>query len=202
MAVAVLALEGVFAAAAIGLRTIVQWRRTGDTGWRLRRASSPTGRAVEVALPLVFGLAVAAPIADLLGLPRVAALDVDWVHAFGLALMAIGALLTVVAQFAMGASWRFGTDEQEHTVLVTDGVFAWVRNPIYSAMLVTLVGLVLALPNFIALVALGLAAVAIEVQVRWVEEPLLERGHGGEYRAWAARTGRFVPGIGRSSAPA
>jgi protein-S-isoprenylcysteine O-methyltransferase Ste14 len=33
--------------------------------------------------------------------------------------------------------------------------------------------------------------------VRLVEEPYLERVHGEAYRAYAERTGRFVPRIGR-----
>jgi protein-S-isoprenylcysteine O-methyltransferase Ste14 len=39
---------------------------------------------------------------------------------------------------------------------------------------------------------------AMEIQVRFVEEPYLERVHGDAYRRYAARTGRFLPGIGRS----
>lgn len=46
--------------------------------------------------------------------------------------------------------------------------------------------------------ALGLAGVAeligaLELQVRWVEEPHLLRAHGATYRAYMRRTGRFVP---------
>lgn len=41
-------------------------------------------------------------------------------------------------------------------------------------------------------VAFGLA-----LQVRLVEEPYLLRTHGEVYRDWAARTGRFLPGVGR-----
>jgi protein-S-isoprenylcysteine O-methyltransferase Ste14 len=37
----------------------------------------------------------------------------------------------------------------------------------------------------------------LEIQVRLVEEPYLIRVHGDAYRTYAARTGRFVPGVGR-----
>jgi protein-S-isoprenylcysteine O-methyltransferase Ste14 len=40
---------------------------------------------------------------------------------------------------------------------------------------------------------------ALELQVRAVEEPYLIRSHGDAYRAYAARVGRFLPGIGRLS---
>lgn len=43
----------------------------------------------------------------------------------------------------------------------------------------------------------GASLLAIEIQVRWAEEPYLQRVHGSEWREYAARTGRFVPGLGR-----
>lgn len=39
------------------------------------------------------------------------------------------------------------------------------------------------------------------MQVRLVEEPYLLRAHGHDHRAYAARTGRFLPGVGRLSTP-
>jgi protein-S-isoprenylcysteine O-methyltransferase Ste14 len=36
--------------------------------------------------------------------------------------------------------------------------------------------------------------------VRALEEPYLARLHGDVYRSYAARTGRFLPGIGRMRA--
>jgi protein-S-isoprenylcysteine O-methyltransferase Ste14 len=54
-------------------------------------------------------------------------------------------------------------------------------------------------PSVLALVAL---VVAVELQVRAVEEPYLRAMHGSAYAAYAARAGRFVPGIGRLRTPA
>jgi len=97
----------------------------------------------------------------------------------------------------MGASWRVGVDVRERTELVTGGLFRFVRNPIFSAMLVALVGLALLVPNAVSLLALVSSFAGLEIQVRRVEEPHLLRVHGERYRAWAARTGRFAPGLGR-----
>ena len=33
------------------------------------------------------------------------------------------------------------------------------------------------------------------MQVRFVEEPYLERVHGDDYRRYTERTGRFIPGL-------
>ncbi|MEU4511179.1 isoprenylcysteine carboxylmethyltransferase family protein [Nonomuraea wenchangensis] len=97
----------------------------------------------------------------------------------------------------MGASWRIGVEESETTALVTTGAFVFARNPIFTAMIATAAGLAAMVPNAISLVALLLAVVSIELQVRAVEEPCLLRVHGPAYRRYAARVGRFLPGVGR-----
>ncbi|MEU0164095.1 methyltransferase [Streptomyces iakyrus] len=84
-------------------------------------------------------------------------------------------------------------DVGERTALITGGPLAYVRNPIFTAMAVTGLGLVLMVPNILALTSL----LAVELQVRVVEEPYLRTVHGPAYLEYRARAGRFVPGIGR-----
>ena len=50
-------------------------------------------------------------------------------------LAVVGIAATVYAQVDMGDSWRIGVDPDETTTLVRTGVFGWVRNPIFTAML-------------------------------------------------------------------
>jgi protein-S-isoprenylcysteine O-methyltransferase Ste14 len=144
---------------------------------------------------------VAVPVADLAGIDRWAALDRPAVAAAGLVLMVAGSVVTVWAQFAMGRSWRIGVDTSERTELVTRGPFRSVRNPIYTAMLVTVTGIALAIPKVLAGILLALTVCALEIQVRAVEEPHLRATHRQEYAAYLARTGRFVPGVGRAASP-
>jgi protein-S-isoprenylcysteine O-methyltransferase Ste14 len=108
----------------------------------------------------------------------------------------VGLLGTLHAQWAMGSSWRIGVDDRERTQLVARGPFRWVRNPIFTWMTVALIGLLVMVPNVWSLAALAAMIVAIELQVRLVEEPYLVRTHGAAYRRYAARTGRFVPFVG------
>ena len=72
-----------------------------------------------------------------------------------------------------------------------------MRNPIYTALTAMTAGLALAVPNAVA--AAGLAAMVLgnELQVRRIEEPYLDHIHGTAWRQYAARTGRFLPGLGR-----
>jgi protein-S-isoprenylcysteine O-methyltransferase Ste14 len=130
-------------------------------------------------------------------------LDHPVVAGAGLVLAGAGIGLTFWAQLAMGASWRIGVDPAERTALVTSGPFAVVRNPIFSTMALTAVGLTLMAPTAIGLIALAVLVGALEIQVRGVEEPYLRGVHGEAFAAYAARTGRFVPRItpGRAGRP-
>jgi protein-S-isoprenylcysteine O-methyltransferase Ste14 len=192
MAVAALVVYAVWFVVAFVVRSVLQHRRTGDTG--LRRPG--TGRAERLAAA-GFGIAllvgVAAPLADLAGLDPIALLDKPALRAVGLAVAVVGVALTLGAQLAMGDSWRVGVDPAERTALVTTGVFGVVRNPIFSAMAVTAAGLALMVPNAVALVGLAALVAALEVQVRLVEEPYLLAVHGQAYADYRRRVGRFVP---------
>ncbi|HEX2087697.1 MAG TPA: isoprenylcysteine carboxylmethyltransferase family protein, partial [Solirubrobacteraceae bacterium] len=151
---------------------------------------------------VLFGLALvlgfAAPILDLAGaLDPIRAFDGSAGHVAGAVLAVAGIAATLYAQMAMGASWRIGVDASERTELVTGGPFAVVRNPIFAAMLPTSLGLVLLVPNAVAVIGFVALVTALELQTRAVEEPYLLATHGETYRAYAARVGRFVPGLGR-----
>lgn len=90
----------------------------------------------------------------------------------------------------------------ERTDLVTRGAFAVVRNPVFTAMALTGAGLVLMAPNVVAVAGFAMLLLALQLQVRIVEEPYLLRTHGAPCAACAARVGRFVPGIGRLTSKA
>jgi protein-S-isoprenylcysteine O-methyltransferase Ste14 len=144
-----------------------------------------------------FVLLVLAPIAELMGLEPFAPLDRLWVRALGLAVALAGILGIVAGQTAMGASWRGDVDPDVRNPLMTSGPFRWVRNPIFTACAITSLGVALMVPNAIALAMLVTTMATYQVQVRLVEEPYLDRVHGEAYRAYAERTGRFVPRIGQ-----
>jgi|CXWL01.1.fsa_nt_gi protein-S-isoprenylcysteine O-methyltransferase Ste14 len=184
----------VFLGLAFGLRSFLQWRATGSTGFvGVRQGAGHLERAAGAAMVIALALG---PLAPWVGEPLL-----DGGHVLGAALALVGIGLTFLAQVQMGPSWRIGVAANERTELVTTGAFAAVRNPIFSAMLLVSAGLALAVPTPLALVLPPLLLVALELQVRLVEEPYLIGTHGERYRDWASRTGRFVPWIGRLPRP-
>jgi protein-S-isoprenylcysteine O-methyltransferase Ste14 len=203
MAAAALVLYGVTLTLTFGVRIAVQLRRTGSTGVHGLAAGAGPVEWLAGAL-FVAGLAMsaAAPALVLLGvLDPIPALDGAAGNAIGVVLAVAGIVLTFGAQLAMGNAWRIGVDPEERTELVTDGPFKLVRNPIYSAMMPTIFGLVLMVPSVLAIAAFVSLVTALELQVRIVEEPHLLRTHGDVYAAYASHVGRFVPGIGLLPAP-
>jgi protein-S-isoprenylcysteine O-methyltransferase Ste14 len=191
-----LTLAVVFGAVAFGLRTFVQWRRTGDSGWRVRELGSLPARIARIGMVVGFGLLVLGPLAALTE-PGGPGAGVRGLRFVGAVVAAIGIFVAVLAQFGMGRSWRIGVDPDERTDLVTTGWYRWVRNPIYTGILAFALGQALLVMNAWSVLALVIAFAGTEVQVREVEEPYLEATHGAAYREWATRAGRFVPLVGR-----
>lgn len=202
MAGLALALYVLYFALAFGTRTVLQKLRTGSSG--IRGISGRPG-SVEWVGGVLFacglGLGLAAPVLDLAETVKpVSVLDRPISHVTGVVLYSLGLVGTLVAQGAMGSSWRIGVEESEKTKLVTSGPFTLVRNPIFSAMITAFLGLVLLVPNAFALVGFLALVAAVELQVRFVEEPYLSRTHGQRYIEYASGVGRFVPGVGRLKA--
>ncbi|MGK5521364.1 methyltransferase family protein [Micromonospora sp. URMC 107] len=186
---------------AFGWRTLAQWRRTGDTGLRLDAGPPGTLRWwAKLLFVAALVLGSAGPAAALAGLSPLPGLDNRPLHVVGLVVTVAGIGATLAAQLAMGVSWRIGVDPDERTTLVTSGAFGLARNPIFTAMAVTSLGLALMVPNAVSLAAWLALLIALQLQVRAVEEPYLVATHGDAYRRYAARVGRFLPGLGRIGA--
>ncbi len=182
---------------AFGWRTWRQYRETGDSGFR-GFPGGAVGRSASILFLAGLVLAPVAPVLELAGWTHpLRILTHPAVHAVGVAAFAFGFALTVVAQIQMGASWRVGVSPGERTALVTHELFSRFRNPIFTGMLLALVGLVFLVPDSLAALAALCTLVGLELHVRFVEEPYLLRTHGDEYRAYARSVGRFVPGLGR-----
>lgn len=185
----------VFAFVAFGWRTWRQYQDTGDSGFRgisgglLGRTASGLFLSGLVVSPIAPVLQLAGWIQPLVVPPAI--------YAIGIGAFALGFGLTLVAQLQMGESWRIGVSTSERTALVTHGVFSIVRNPIFTGMLLALLGMVLLVPHMLTVVAVVLTLVGLELQVRFVEEPYLFATHGAEYHAYTGSVGRFAPGLGR-----
>lgn len=183
-------------------RSLQQYRRTGSTGFRgISGAVGSAGWWGGVGFVVGLALLPTGAVLDAVGAWACLPLTHVATTTVGALLCAGGAVGTLVAQQAMGASWRIGVQQQERTTLVHDGVFAVVRNPIFTTMVCSALGFSLLVPHVLTLLGVVVVVVAVELQVRVVEEPYLRATHGEAWLSYARRVGRFVPGLGLEKKP-
>jgi protein-S-isoprenylcysteine O-methyltransferase Ste14 len=116
----------------------------------------------------------------------------------GLAVVAAGVLLMVAAQLHLGASWRVGIDRDARPGLVTAGIYAWSRNPIYLAVFLLLAGFALMVPTWFSIALAVAAPIGFRRQAIY-EEQYLRRTYGEAFERYGRGVGRFLPGLGRIS---
>ncbi|MFJ5676492.1 methyltransferase family protein [Streptomyces sp. NPDC093097] len=106
-----------------------------------------------------------------------------------------GVGLRVWAIVALGRFFR-GTVHIQHGHRVVDsGPYRWVRHPSYTGILIAGVDLALLMGNVASvLVFTACCLAALGYRIR-VEERMLLDALGEEYRSYAARTRRLIPGI-------
>ena len=114
-----------------------------------------------------------------------------WLAAVAVALVVLGLAVVAVGGLTLGRALTPTPVPSTRGELRTGGPYRWVRHPIYSGVLAVVGGLTIGSRQWLGL-ALGVATVAFfTVKARWEEARLAEVYPG--YRAYAARTSRFVP---------
>ena len=177
------------------LRTLILWIRTGSTGintFKGRIGSLAWCATMSASIGII--LAPIAPLAAIYGWPMSAMIfEVSGLHLIGAILAIIGIVGALAAQLEMGESWRIGVDSSERTTLVSNGIFRYVRNPIFSFIGLSMIGFFLVVPNMWAVIAILLTGTGIHLQVKYVEEPYLTELHGVDYEAYASAVPRYFP---------
>jgi protein-S-isoprenylcysteine O-methyltransferase Ste14 len=112
--------------------------------------------------------------------------------ALGIAMTAAGYAATLWCYVIMGNTWRIGVNPAEKTALVNRGPYQIIRHPIYLFQIVMLAGAALLLPTALSLILLAVHYICIFAKAS-DEEAYLLTTHGGEYRDYLSRTGRFFP---------
>ena len=195
-----LAAASTFVLLGLGVRSAVQKLRHGTFGVVLFRGDGKQ-HARDAGLLLLFASLFGQALAvlwtgrqptDLAGaLPAAAA----WPRT-GALFAGSGTAILFAAQLQLGSSWRVGIDNGARPGLVEVGFYRHCRNPIFTGLLLFLCGYLLLMPTWLSLLQLLLTTIGVHTQVR-AEEAWLLRTYGDDYRAYAARVGRYLPRLGR-----
>lgn len=111
----------------------------------------------------------------------------------GTAIIALGAFF-MSWSLAYFQSWRFRAQLDAGHQLATGGPFRWVRHPIYLGLTLLALGSAVWVPTAFTWVGFVLMFIGSDLRGR-AEEKLLEARFGEAYRAYTAKTKRFVPGV-------
>jgi protein-S-isoprenylcysteine O-methyltransferase Ste14 len=110
----------------------------------------------------------------------------------GTVLVFLGAGLALWARLRLGR-WFTGTlGVKVGHELASDGPYAVTRHPMYTGLLVMLLGAALAWNSLLTLALAVLMVVPFAIQAR-IEEPLLEAHFGEAYRDYRRRVPRLLP---------
>ncbi|MHB1937121.1 MAG: methyltransferase family protein [Acidobacteriaceae bacterium] len=112
----------------------------------------------------------------------------------GLLLMLIGLAFAVWARFTLGRNWSGTVTVKENHVLITSGPYAWVRHPIYTGILLALLGTAIVGGIFASLVAVAVATLALWLKLR-TEEKFMVETFGEQYTAYRQRVKALIPGV-------
>jgi len=109
----------------------------------------------------------------------------------GVAVVVIAFAIQVSALIALGDSWRLGIDVRSSGPLVTHGIYALSRNPIYIFFDLYFLGTFLINGALVFLVFAALVAAILHYQTV-KEEEFLSVIHGLAYERYRRRVGRYV----------
>ncbi|HEY4691423.1 MAG TPA: protein-S-isoprenylcysteine O-methyltransferase [Anaerolineae bacterium] len=119
-----------------------------------------------------------------------------WAGWIGAAIFAAALFLLWRAYADLGRNWSPKIDVLAGQKLVTDGIYRWIRHPIYAGIWLWSIAQPLLIHNWIALGMLVLFLPLYLIRVPREERMMLEH-FGEEYRLYMNRTGRVIPRLSR-----
>lgn len=171
-----------------------QRKRTGNAANLI--PDEPLGRMLRLVWAPVIVIWIVHPILAAFGVAAHPALVpiwfLPWLSGLGAAAVVVGLVITRRCWKRMGKSWRMGIKPGEKTQLVFDGLFGYVRHPIYALSAGMMFATMVALSTPLMLVA-GTLHIGLLLWESAREEKHLVATHGDDYIAYRRHVGRIVP---------
>lgn len=187
--------------AILWLGWLAYWMIAARGGKPVQRAESITSR-LSYAAPLIIGAALLASGRAFGGwfggrfLPRS-----DAIYWVGTAMVAGGIAFMVWARVHLGGNWSGRVTLKHDHELIRTGPYALVRHPIYSGLLLALLGTAIALGEWSTAVAFVFITAAFWRKLQ-IEEKYLAENFAGDYARYRAEVPALIPFFFRRRAPA
>lgn len=111
----------------------------------------------------------------------------------GLAVVAIGIAIAIWARFHLASNWGMPMSLKENPELVTTGPYTYIRNPIYSGIILAMIGSGFVLAEWWFLIALVSLFYFSYASLR--EERIMMTEFPETYPAYKARTKMLIPWV-------
>jgi protein-S-isoprenylcysteine O-methyltransferase Ste14 len=116
-----------------------------------------------------------------------------WLQAIGLALFVLGLALAIWARLYLGRNWGMPMSRKEEPELVTTGPYSSIRHPIYSGIILAMIGTSVAVSVYwlVAVVLVG----AYFLYSAFTEERIMSALFPDSYPAYKSSTKMLIPFI-------
>jgi protein-S-isoprenylcysteine O-methyltransferase Ste14 len=115
-----------------------------------------------------------------------------WLRWMGFALGVLSLGFYAWSRTTLGKEWSSPLQMREKHHLVTTGPYAWIRHPIYLAMMGFLTSIAFVTANWFLIAFLVVSIVDLTLRIPKEEQMMIEE-FGHEYKAYIQRTGRLIP---------
>jgi len=186
------------------IRSLMMLARDGRSPFTLGKGKQGAARVVETLMPILFlawfvalFVSVTGEPEDLPGILGEVIVDADWAWAIGSAILVASVALFVWSLASFGSSWRVGIDEKAPGALVSSGVFAYSRNPIFVSMDAFFLGTFLIQGTVFFLVGFIVCVALTHFQILQ-EEAFLSKEYGDDYQIYRGSTPRYFGWVRRA----
>ena len=156
------------------------------------RKQTAVTRLREVGLGVLAGFVAVSPLLDVAPFNSKFLLDTPAGAVAGLLLTFVGIAFTIWARFSLGSNWSGHVTLKQDHALVTSGPYALVRHPIYSGILLAILGTAVAYRELRGLLALAIIFIAFVLKSR-LEETFMLQHFGAQYSDYAQRVKALIP---------
>jgi protein-S-isoprenylcysteine O-methyltransferase Ste14 len=165
--------------------------------WRLRKEVRRLPAEMDAGslrfILIVGRLALLAALVLAFAMPAASVSARGALYALGVALIVAGGLLRRHCFRMLGAQFTGAVVVTPDQAVIERGAYRWVRHPSYTAGMLIMTGVGLALGNWGSLLVLVPATTAAYAYRVVVEERALTAVQGEKYREYMRRTKRFIP---------
>jgi len=118
--------------------------------------------------------------------------DNSWIEVLGVVLAIAGIAFAIWARAYLGGNWSSSVTVKVEHQLIQSGPYRWVRHPIYTGLLIALLGTAMELREIRGLLAVPVLYVGLKIK-SMIEERTMMNTFGPQYEEYSRHTGAIVP---------